>query len=266
MKKQILTFVTLLLISFTVFSCKEKSKVKQNPQTPTITQPELSNEQKAKLVLNRAKDLLVQLDATKDPNGLKSDLKNIFPGSLITQSRFIDGQWEFLIPEGGFSILFLLSSQEDFDKGCGDPVVMMTTNGNFNGQEFSFIILNPQWLNLAKTDADYDYLASAMLHEAVHCWQFFKVISGQRKQIESIEREKEAYTFQFEFLPIILKRNNLENITIPDDLQVKNYKDMLIGASKTDLANDSKLSMLSNLVFQKKYFKACLPLLVVEEK
>jgi len=257
--KKILLLSVLLLVSFSNFNCGNKNKVNQKPQVP---QNGISDYQKAQQLLIRTKNLLLEFPTEKDIYGVK----NVFDGSVVTTCIHDDGTWNFSI-EGQPYLIFLVPTQHDFDEGCPNMnAVMVTKSGKINDVEFPFIVINPMWLQIAKTEVDLDYLATCMVHESIHCRRFMGVTLGKLKQISSTEREKEAYTFQFRFLPMVLERNNLQKSQIPQAVEINSHKDMIVAASKIDVANGGKLGMLSSLVLQNAYLEKCLPFLVLPGK
>jgi len=258
--KKILLLSALLLVSSLNFNCGDKTKMSVN-QKPDTTKTEVSDLQKAQNILNRAKNLLLNFPAEKDIYGAK----DVFDYSTVTTCTY-DGTWNFSL-DGQPYLIFLVPTQSDFDKGCPNmPVVMVTKSGKISDTEFPFVVINPRWLQIINAEVDLDYLASCMIHEAIHCWRFMGTVSNKLKPISSTEREKEAYLFQFQFIPIILERNGIGGAKAPAErLRINSHQDMLNAAAVVDQSNGGKLGMLSNLVFQKAYLKECLPFLTLPD-
>lgn len=254
--------ITLLSTVFFLFclfniNCQNKKKDIQNPKTPAIV-AEVTTLQKAQDVFDRAKSLLITLEDSKDPYALKQ----IFPQTQIIPATYGNG-WNF-VPQGDFYILFLLpESQADYDKGCGKPAIMGTQKGNISGREILLVIFNPKFLQIANSEVFMDYLATAMLHESMHVFQWF-VAQKTKVELPSLERERQAYLFQLEFLQTVLSKNHIGNVQIPKGIKIDNAKDIEKAAEKIDAANKYKLGPLATLVLYQHYLDQCLRFLTPE--
>jgi hypothetical protein len=160
--------------------------------------------------------------------------------------------------------LFLLpESQADYDKGCGKPAVMGTQKGNIAGREILLVIFNPKFLEMANSEVFMDYLATTMLHESMHVFQWF-MTQKTKVELPSLEREKQAYLFQLEFLQTVLVKNNIENVKVPKSSKINSIQDITKAAQAIDAANNYKLGPLATLVLYQHNLKDCLRFLTPE--
>jgi hypothetical protein len=157
----------------------------------------------------------------------------------------------------------LPESQVDYDKGCGKPAVMGTQKGNFMGREILLVIFNPKFLEMANSEVFMDYLATTMLHESIHVFQWF-MTQKTKVELPSLEREKQAYIFQLEFLQTVLAKNNIENVQVPKGVKINNQKDITLAAQKIDEMNNYKLGPLATLVLYQHNLNDCLRFLTPE--
>jgi len=232
-----------------------------------------SNNYYTEKVLLRAKELLESLPDEEDSYGLKKK----FPSARIVSATCQDNKWQLETEiDIIHSMIFVLpKTQDDYNRSGGFDKAIMTTSTSREEDNtiLVFILINPQFFQEDDiNDINLDYLASCMLHEAVHFYQQ-SIYRKMKKSIpidnESIEkREKEAYDFQVKFVDQILKDNNLSldvkapKLSMPVLEQMTGER-MYLLILEVDRLNYGKLGIgLSSLIVYRQYSDLYLKLFV----